>query len=120
MRRHSEATWERALKELGIQMIPAYSTQARGRSERRFRTWQGRLPQELRLAGITTVEEANRFLGERCIPEMNRRFSVPAAERGAGLPSVSTANVRSFVRSVHSEHVARGHPSKWQIAAEHS
>jgi transposase len=72
----------RALKELGIQMIPAYSPQARGRSERRFRTWQGRLPQELRLAGITTVEEANRFLRERYIPEMNRRFSVPAAERG--------------------------------------
>ena len=51
----------RALKELGIQMIPAYSPQARGRGERRFGTWQGRLPQELRLAGITGVEEANRF-----------------------------------------------------------
>src|SRR5229473_5730849 len=43
----------RALKELGVQMIPAYSPQARGRSERNFGTWQGRLPQELRLAGIT-------------------------------------------------------------------
>lgn len=42
----------RALKELGIEMIPAYSPQARGRSERAFPTWQGRLPQELRLAGI--------------------------------------------------------------------
>ena len=52
----------RALKALGIEMIPAYSSQARGRSERRFGTWQGRLPQELRLAGITGVEEANRFL----------------------------------------------------------
>src|SRR5579875_2108615 len=52
------------------------------RGERRFGTWQGRLPQELRLAGITTVEEANRFLRERFIPEMNRKFSVPAAAPG--------------------------------------
>ena len=72
----------RALKELGIQMIPAYSPQARGRSERRFGTWQGRWPQELRLAGIRTLEEANRFLRETSIPEMNRKFSVPAAEKG--------------------------------------
>jgi hypothetical protein len=72
----------RALKELGIQMIPAYSPQARGRSERRFGTWQGRWPQELRLAGISAVEEANRFLRKTSIPEMNRRFSVPAAEKG--------------------------------------
>lgn len=72
----------RPLKELGIQMIPAYSPQARGRGERRFGTWQGRLPQELHLAGITTVEEANRFLRERFIPEMNRKFSAPAAAPG--------------------------------------
>ena len=52
----------RAMKELGVQMIAAYSPQARGRSERSFGTWQGRLPQELRLAGIATSEEANRFL----------------------------------------------------------
>jgi hypothetical protein len=57
----------RALKELGVQMIPAYSPQARGRSERNFGTWQGRLPQELRLAGISTLEEANRFLSEHYI-----------------------------------------------------
>jgi transposase len=49
----------RAMKELGVQMIPAYSPQARGRSERSFGTWQGRLPQELRLAGIKTQKEAN-------------------------------------------------------------
>ena len=72
----------RALHELGIQMIPAYSPQARGRSERRFGTWQGRLPPELRLAGIRTVEEANQFLRERYIPEINRKFAVPAGERG--------------------------------------
>ena len=63
-------------------MIPAYSPQARGRSERRFGTWQGRLPQELRLAGIATLEEANRFLREGYMGEMNRKFAVRAAEPG--------------------------------------
>jgi len=72
----------RALRELGVQMIPAYSPQARGRSERNFGTWQGRLPQELRLRGITTVEAANRFLREHYIAEFNRRFQVPPAQRG--------------------------------------
>ena len=72
----------RAMKELGVQMIAAYSPQARGRSERSFGTWQGRLPQELRLAGITTPEEANRFLRERYIAEFNAKFTVKAAERG--------------------------------------
>jgi transposase len=69
----------RALKELGVRMIPAYSPQARGRSERNFGTWQGRLPQELRLAGITTVEGANAFLRERYVAEFNQKFTVAAA-----------------------------------------
>jgi hypothetical protein len=71
----------RAMKELGIQMIPAYSPQARGRCERGFGTWQNRLPQELRLAGITMLEAANRFLREHYIDEFNRLFSKPAAEK---------------------------------------
>lgn len=70
----------RALRDLGIEMIPAYSPQARGRSERNFGTWQGRLPQELRARGITTKEEANRFLRESYIGEMSRRFGVSAAQ----------------------------------------
>ena len=73
----------RALRELGIRMIPAYSPQARGRSERNFGTWQGRLPQELRLRSITTVEAANRFLREEYIAEFNQRFSVTAAQAGS-------------------------------------
>jgi transposase len=72
----------RALRELGVQMIPAYSPQARGRSERNFGTWQGRLPQELRLRGIGSLEAANRFLREHYIAEFNTRFQVPAAQRG--------------------------------------
>lgn len=72
----------RALKELGIKMIPAYSPQARGREERSFRTWQGRLPQELRLRGLTAVAAANEFLRREYIAEFNRRFTVAAAQKG--------------------------------------
>src|SRR5881628_3484563 len=69
--------------ERGIRMIPAYSPQARGRSERNFGTWQGRLPQELRLPGCTTLAQANRFLREHYLTEFNRRFRVAAAQRGS-------------------------------------
>ena len=73
----------RALRELGVHMIPAYSPQARGRSERSFSTWQGRLPQELRLRGIRTLEAANEFLCAQYVAEFNRKFQVPAAQRGS-------------------------------------
>jgi transposase len=73
----------RALKELGIRMIPAYSPQARGRSERGFGTWQGRLPQELRLREIRTLEEANSFLSQAYVAEFNQRFQVSAPQRGS-------------------------------------
>src|SRR5271170_1981894 len=72
----------RAMKELGVQMIPAYSPQARGRSERSFGTWQGRLPQELRLAQVTTMEAANQFLRDHYIARFNGRFQVVPAQRG--------------------------------------
>jgi hypothetical protein len=71
------------MRELGVRMIPAYSPQARGRSERSFGTWQGRLPQELRLRGIRTVEAANAFLREHYIAEFNRRFQVEAPQAGS-------------------------------------
>jgi transposase len=77
----------RALRELGVQMIPAYSPQARGRSERNFGTWQGRLPQELRLRAITSLQAANAFLREHYLAEFNRRFQLPAAERGSAFVS---------------------------------
>ena len=72
----------RAMRDLGIRMIPAYSPQARGRGERSFGTWQGRLPQELRLRGIQTLEQANVFLREIYIAEFNSKFTVAAAESG--------------------------------------
>jgi len=63
-------------------MIPAYSPQARGRSERSFRTWQGRFPQELRTRGIQSVVEANQFLRDHYIAEFNANFKVPVVEAG--------------------------------------
>jgi len=73
----------RALAQLGIEHIPAYSPEARGRSERMFGTLQGRLPQELRLAGIADMEAANCYLRDVYLPEHNRRFAVAAAEPGS-------------------------------------
>ena len=83
----------RAMKELGVQMIPAYSPQARGRSERSFGTWQGRLPQELRLAGLTSAEEANRFLRERYIGEFNANFQVAAEQKGTAFRRTSRTDL---------------------------
>ena len=66
----------RALRLLGIRQILARSPEARGRSERCFGTIQGRLPQELRLHGITDYDAANRYLGDHFVPDFNRRFAV--------------------------------------------
>lgn len=81
----------RALAQLGIEHIPAYSPQARGRSERAFRTLQDRLPKELDLAGIADVEAANRFIAEVFLPEYNARFAVAAAEPGCAFVPVPAA-----------------------------
>ena len=72
----------RAMRQLGIEMVAAYSPQARGRSERAFGTHQGRLPRELALYGITTMEAANRYLKEVCLPSFNAEFMQPASEAG--------------------------------------
>jgi transposase len=73
----------RALAQLGIELIAAYSPQARGRSERMFATLQDRLPKELALAGITTMAEANRFLEEVYLPRHNARFARPPEDTGS-------------------------------------
>ncbi len=81
----------RALDQLGIELILAYSPQARGRCERLFGTWQGRLPQEFRLRSITTVENANEFLRKDWIPMHDASFSVEADQIGtAFLPYTGT------------------------------
>lgn len=87
----------RALQQLGIELILAYSPQARGRCERLFGTWQGRLPQELRLRGITTVEAANEFLATDWMAIHDAAFSVEAEQTGtAFLPYTGTELEKIF------------------------
>lgn len=97
----------RAMKEMAIQLIPAYSPQARGRSERGFGTWQGRLPQELRRRGIVTPEEANRFLRAEYMAEFNQRFSVPASEKGTAFVPLRRKDLDLVFSLQHERVVAR-------------
>jgi transposase len=94
----------RAMQELGIKMIPAYSPQARGRSERNFGTWQGRLPQELRLRQITQLERANEFLRNQYVAAFNRRFTVAAAQQGTALVRTKRSDL-DLVFSIQQERV---------------
>ena len=73
----------RALAELGIQHIPSYSAQARGRCERLNETLQGRLPQELRSRGIKTLKEANKYLKTKYLKYHNKRFSKQPEKPGS-------------------------------------
>src|SRR3982750_4466388 len=98
----------RAMKDLGVQMIPAYSPQARGRSERNFGTWQGRLPQELRLANITSLEAANAFLRDRYIAEFNRKFAAVAKEKGTAFQSCNRKDL-DLVFTIQTEQIGREH-----------
>ena len=83
----------RALARLGIEHILGYSPQARGRSERANRTLQGRLVNELRLAGITTVAVANRYLRDRFLPSFNAEFARPPADPGSAFVPLGGADL---------------------------
>ncbi len=102
--KHRPTQVGRAMKELGIQMIAAYSPQARGRSERSFGTWQGRLPQELRLANITTVEAANEFLRNSYIAKFNEQFAVAAERKGTAFRRSSRSDL-NWIFTVQTERV---------------
>ena len=78
----------RALAHLGVEHIAACTPQARGRSERAFQTLQGRLPKELALAGITTVEAANAFIKDIYVPAHNALFAVKAEQKGSAFVAV--------------------------------
>jgi transposase len=93
----------RALEQLGIELIAAYSPEARGRSERMFGTLQGRLPQELRLAGITDMAAANRFLREVFLPAHNAGFAIPP--EGEGTAFVPFAGDLRDILCVHEDRV---------------
>ena len=82
-------------------MIPAYSPQARGRSERNFGTWQGRLPQELRLRGITDLEGANDFLRTEYIAEFNSKCTVAAAQKGSAFVRLRRRDLDWIFSSQH-------------------
>ncbi len=93
----------RALAQLGIALIAAYSPEARGRSEHMFATLQKRLPQELRLAGITTMAEANRFLRETFLSDHNGRFAIAPEEPGSAF--VPFAGNLDDILCVHDERI---------------
>ena len=78
----------RALEHLGIEHIAAYSPQARGRSERMFQTLQGRLPKELALAGLGTMEAANIFMRDVYLPAHNTRFAILEEQEGTAFTPV--------------------------------
>ena len=91
----------RALAQLGIEHIPSYSPQARGRMERQFGTWQGRLPQELRKAGIATMAVANEYIQKTFIPWHNRHLSVPAREPGSAFVPAGGADLDEILSVQH-------------------
>ena len=108
----------RALAQLGIELIPAYSPEARGRSERMFGTLQKRLPQELRLAGITDMVEANRFLKEVFLRTTQRPLRDPGRGPGHRLrgpsPARSTTSCAS-TRNAPSQTTTRCATSAWHF-----
>lgn len=104
----------RALAQLGIEHIAAYSPEARGRSERVFRTLQDRLPKELRLAGITDIEAANRWLAEVYLPEHNARFAVPAEQDGSAFVADRTGAWRDILCIQEERLVGNDNTVKWK------
>ena len=104
----------RALTQLGIEHIAAYSPEARGRSERAFRTLQDRLPKELALAGITTVEAANRWLAETYIPQHNAAFAVEAEQEGSAFVPDRAGLWREILCIQEERSVGNDNTVKWR------
>lgn len=103
----------RALAQLGIEHIPAYSPEARGRCERAFRTLQDRLPKELALAGIATVEAANAFLRQCFLPAHNARFATRPAEAGSAFVPVAESQWRDLLCIQEERTVAPDNTVSW-------
>ena len=103
----------RALKQLGIEHIAAYSPEARGRSERAFRTLQDRLPKELALAGITTVAAANRWIAETYIAQHNAAFAVTAEQEGTAFVRDRTEAWREILCVQEERTVGNDNTVKW-------
>jgi transposase len=103
----------RALSHLGIEHIAAYSPEARGRSERAFRTLQDRLPKELRLAGIATVAEANAWLRETYRAEHNRQFAIEPLEEGSAFVADKAEVWREVLCIVEERVVGKDNTVAW-------
>ena len=119
----AETQMGRALRELGIQYIVARSPQAKGRVERLFGTLQDRLVKELRLAGISDIDSANRFLNEHFIDDFNSRFAVvPKSAHDAHRPAegfdMDAILSRQQTRSVTNDYTIRYDNTHYQIAAQ--
>lgn len=113
----------RAMESLGVEIIPAYSPQAKGRVERCNGTLQDRLIKALRLAEISDLEGANKFLEREFLPEFNRRFTVPAA-RAADLHRKAPANLSELLCWENARVVRKDWTVSWnnrwfQIDREH-
>ena len=106
----------RALKQLGIEHIPAYSPQARGRSDQMFGTLQDRLPKELKLAGISSVEAANRWLSDSATwrGAQPTRFAVSAAEEGSAFVADAAGTWREILCIQEDRTVGNDNTVKWQ------
>ena len=104
----------RALAQLGIEHIAAYSPQARGRSERAFRTLQDRLPKELALAGITEIAAANRYIAETYLPSHNARFTAKPAETGSAFVPVAREQWHDILCIQEERTVALDNTVAWQ------
>lgn len=103
----------RALAQLGITHIPSYSPEARGRMERAFGTLQQRLPPELRLAGIATLEAANRYLKQQFVPDYNARFAVPPTEEGSAFIPYAGRPLEDILCIQESRQVGRDNCVTW-------
>ena len=111
------------MRQLGVEMIPAYSPQARGRCERMFATHQERLPKELAAQGITTMAEANRYLAEHYRAAFNEEFAVPAAEPGTAFvpfigPGLADILCEHYERTVGQDNCVSFQGKQLQIPAQ--
>jgi transposase len=113
----------RALARLGIEHIPSYSPQARGRSERLNRTVQARLVNELRVAGITTLDAANQYLAAHYVPQHNAAFAVPPRDPASAFVPLGTADLDTMLcvevaRVVARDNTVRVRNRVLQLAAQ--
>jgi transposase len=104
----------RALSQLGIEHIAAYSPQARGRSERVFLTLQDRLPKEFKLAGIATVEAANAWLRDTFIAAYNTQFAVKAEQDGSAFVSETAGAWREILCVQEERTVGNDNTVRWE------